>query len=122
MFLLLVSAGSPVLGMGEWWLRHWQGSYRFEFLIPSPVFNFFAGVDDFYKRGMSAGYIASLVCVHLTAWLFLILASLIVRRTWQDKPATAEGMRRRGAVQDILEGDAAARDKFRTRTLNQNAF
>ncbi len=122
MLLLLVSAGAPVLGMGEWWLRHWQGSYRFGFLIPSPVFNYFAGVDDFYKRGMSTGYIASLVSVHLIAWLFLVLASLIVRRTWQDKPATAEGMQRRGAVQNILEGDAAARNEFRTRLLNKNPF
>ena len=122
MFLLLVCAGSPALGMGEWWLRHWQGSYRFGFLVPSPVFNYFAGVDDFYKRGMSAGYIASLVSVHLIAWLFLILASLIVRRTWQDRPATAEGMQRRGAIQNVLEGDATARNEFRTRLLNKNPF
>lgn len=122
MLLLIVSAGSPLLGMCEWWLRHWQGSYRFGFLVPSPVFNFFAGVDDLYKRGMSAGYFASLISVHLIAWLFLILASLIVRRTWQDKPASAEGMRRSGAVKDILEGDASARNEFRTRLLNQNAF
>ncbi len=122
MLLLVVSAGGPVLGMCEWWLRHWQGSYRFGFLVPSPVFNYFAGVDDLYKRGMSAGYIASLVSVHLIAWLFLILASLIVRRTWQDKPATAEGMQLRGAMQNIFEGDANERNKFRTRLLNQNPF
>lgn len=122
MLLLLVSAGAPLLGMCEWWLRHWQGSYRFGFLFPSPVFNYFAGVDEYYKRGMSVGYIASLISVHLIAWLFLILASLIVRRTWQDKPASAEGMRRGGAVQNILEGDAAQRDGFRTRLLNQNAY
>ena len=122
MLLLIVSAGGPLLGMCEWWLRHWQGSYRFGFLVPSPVFNFFAGVDDLYKRGLSAGYIASLISVHLIAWLFLILASLIVRRTWQDKPASAEGMRRSGAVQAVLEGNAVARDEFRTRMLNKNPF
>ena len=122
MLLLLVSAGGPALGMGEWWLRNWQGGYRFEFLVPSPVFNYFAGVDEFYKRGLSAGYVASLVSVHLIAWLFLALASLIVRRAWQDKPATESGMRRRSAVQNILEGDANARNEFRTRLLNKNPF
>ncbi len=122
LLLLLVGAGGPALGMFEWWLRHGQGSYRFEFLIPSPVFNYFAGVDDFYKRGMSAGYIASLVSVHLIAWMFLALASLIVRHTWQDKPATVKALRWRGVLQDFFEGDAAARHEFRTRWLNKNAF
>ena len=122
LLLLLVSAGGPGLGMCEWWLRDWQGSYRFEFLMPSPVFNYFAGVDEFYKRGFGKGYLISLLCVHAVAWVFLMLASFIVRRTWQDKPATVKGMQWNGVFRDLLEGDADARHKFRTRWLNKNAF
>ena len=32
LLLLLVTAGGPALGMIEWWIRHWQGSYHFAFL------------------------------------------------------------------------------------------
>ena len=122
LLLLLVTAGGPALGMFEWWLRHGHGSYRFEFLIPSPVFNYFAGVDEFYKRGFAKGYLISLLCVHVVAWVFLMLASFIVRRTWQDKPATVKGMQWNGVFRDLLEGDADARHEFRTRWLNKNAF
>jgi len=122
LLLLLVSAAAPALGLLEWRLRDWGGMYQFGFLIPSPVFNYIAGVDDFYKRGFATGYFLSLASVHVIAWLFLALASLIVRRTWQDKPATVAGMRWSGAFRDLFEGDADARHEFRTRWLDRNPF
>ena len=122
LLLLLVTAGGPALGMIEWWIRHWQGSYHFAFLYPSPVFNFFAGVDEFYKRGLGTGYFVSLTFVHVVSWLYLLTASLLVPRSWQDKPATVGELKTRGRVQAILEGEADERNDFRTRCLDQNAF
>lgn len=122
MLLLLVSAGGPVAGMVEWWMRNWRGSYAVGFLFTSPVFSFFAGVDEYYRSGFGKGYIIALVFVHLVSCLFLILASLIVPKSWQDKPSTINGMKLRARVRDVVEGEPPDREKFRTKCLDQNAF
>ncbi len=120
--ILLVAAGAPALGMLEWKLRNWQGNYTFQFLVPSPVYSYFSGVDVMFKRGFGAGFYWSVGCVNLCGWLFLALASWIVRSRWQDKPATVRALRWNEGVQGVLNGDAATRHDFRTRLLNQNAF
>ena len=122
LLILLVTAGGPGLGLVEWWLRHWQGSYHFVFLFSSPVFNFFSGVDEFYKRGFGTGYVVSLIFVHVMSWVYLLAAGWLVRRTWQDKPATVDELKMRGRVQSVLEGNLVVRNKFRTRCLDRNAF
>lgn len=122
LLILLVIAGGPGLGLIEYWLRDWEGNYEYGFLATSPVFSYFSGVDEFYKRGFGTAYVVSLISVHGVAWLFLVLSSLIVRRSWQDKPATVKRLKWSGALRDVLEGDADVRHDFRTTLLNQNAF
>ncbi|MFO1511850.1 MAG: ABC transporter permease [Verrucomicrobiota bacterium] len=122
LLILLVTAGSPALGMCLWWMQNWRGNYEQLFLVPSPVFSYFAGVDIFFTRGLGNGYYVSLGIVHVLAWIFLGLASWIAPRSWQDRPSSAGGARRRELVRSGLEGEAEARQEFRTRLLNQNAF
>lgn len=122
LLIMLVTAGSPALGLLLLWLEDWRGRYQELFLVPSPVFSFISGVDVFFARGGGKGYYVSLGIVHGLAWLFLALASLIAPRSWQDHPTTAAGARRREAVRSGFEGDPETRHAFRTRLLNQNAF
>jgi ABC-type transport system involved in multi-copper enzyme maturation permease subunit len=122
LLLLVVCAGSPALGMLEWRLRNWQGSFVPEFLIASPVFSYFAGTDQVFKRGFSNYYFISVGIVHLFAWIFLALASFVVRNSWQDKPETVRSSGLKEKVRDVLEGDASVRYAFRARLLDQNAF
>jgi len=120
--ILLVAAGTPALGMLEWKLRDMNGSFKFQFLIPSPVFSYFAGLDQFYNRGIGKGFWWSVGIVHGCGWMFLALASWVVRRSWQDKPATVRGLQWRGWRQTVFEGGAPTRNDFRARLLNRNAF
>jgi ABC-type transport system involved in cytochrome c biogenesis permease component len=122
LLILLVTAGGPVLGLWHWWSQDWRGSYEFAFLIPSPVFSYFAAVDSFFMRGIGKGFYWSLGVVHILGWMFLGLAGLIAPRSWQDRAVTTGVMRRRELVRAGLEGDAQARQAFRTRLLDQNAF
>ncbi len=122
LLILLVTAGSPAVGLCLWWLADWRGNYEPVFLVPSPVFSYFAGADVFFTRSLGSGFYVSLGIVHVAAWVFLGLASLIAPRSWQDRPSSAGGAKRRELLHEGMEGDAAMRHAFRTRLLNRNAF
>ena len=121
-FILLVAAGGPALGLLEWKLRDWTGAYEYVFLVPSPVFSYIAGIDVMYNRMLGKGFIWSVGSVHAFGWIFLMLAGWIVRRKWQDKPATVRGLRWRTWRQGKFEGGPAGQRKFRTRLLDRNAY
>jgi len=60
------------------------------FQIPSPGFTVFAAFDVNYRgTRYQDAYWLSLALVHGLAWLFLIAASLIVPRCWQDQASRA---------------------------------
>lgn len=120
--ILLITAGIPALGLLEWKLRNWQGNYLYPFVVSSPVFSYVSGVDQPFKRGLGQWFFWSVGVVHLCGWVFLVLASRIVRTSWQDKPATVRGLQWRGWRQQVLEGDVEARNYFRTRLLDRNAI
>lgn len=120
--ILLVAGGGPALGLLEFKLRNWIGSYEFIFLWPSPVYSFFAGVDHFYKSGVGKGFYWSVGIVHGCGWGCLVLASWWVRRSWQDKPTTVRGLQWRDGWRQIWEGGVSGRKAFRTRLLDLNAF
>lgn len=120
--IILVAAGPPALGLLEFRLRNWQGGYEYGFLIPSPVFTYTSGIDVNFKRALGKIFFWSLGTVHLIGWTFLLLASGIVRRQWQDKPATVRGQQWLGWRRSVLEGNPETRHQFRRHCLDQNAF
>lgn len=122
LLILLVAAGSPALGLAEWWLRDWHGSIQLGFLLPSPVFTYYCGVDALYGRVSGWSYFWSLGIVHGLAWSFLMLASFIAPRSWHDKAVSVGGQRRREWLRSTAEGDANLRQTFRARALDRNPF
>jgi hypothetical protein len=60
--------------------------------------------------------------IHGLTWVFLLLASFVAPRSWQDKPAGAGLARWRELWHKWSYGDAMERNSFRKRLLDVNAF
>lgn len=120
--ILLVTAGGPVLALLEWRLRHGNGSPVIGLFAPSPIFTYIAGLDLNFNRALGRLYFWSLGSVHLCSWLCLFLASLIVPRKWQDKPATPQGRAWQEWRQNTFDGNEEVRHGFRRQCLDANAF
>jgi hypothetical protein len=83
LLVLLVQAGMPALGAyaehRQWLVTAWWAS------LPSAGFAFVYSADLQYQA-RSEFYWASVLTTHLLAWFFLGAASVLVRRSWQDRP------------------------------------
>ncbi len=120
LLVLAFAAGFPVLG---WWYA-WKFQLRsleIALFFPSAGYAYMMAQDYFFKLG-PRGFYWSLGTVHALGWVFLGLACLIAPRSWQDRPASARGVRWRALWQFWSYGSAAERVSFRTRLLNQNPF
>lgn len=91
------------------------------FFWPSPGFGYFAAFTAQY-RGMMVGFWGSLAVVHVLAWAALLLASLIVPHTWQDRPPGAQAIRWRDQWRAWTLGRQAERALYRRRLLSVNPF
>ena len=89
----------------------------------SPVTCFFAPHDlgGLWAKDWRV-FIGSAVTVQLEGWSFLLLACLVVPRSWQDRPAGAARSRWVERWRLWSHGDAGARKAFRARMLDANAF
>ena len=79
-------------------------------------------VSDVQYARLAPDFWWSTGIIHGLCWGFLLLASLIVPRSWQDNPPGAKAMRWRDNWHRISFGDAANRLAFRRRLLDINAF
>ncbi|MDB6109011.1 MAG: hypothetical protein JWR69_761 [Pedosphaera sp.] len=100
-------ARSPKLGWALW--------------LPCPFSSFSRSFDVQYKSAADYFWWSTGI-IHALTWLFLLLASFIAPRSWQDKPAGASLARWRGLWHRWSYGDAADRNAFRKRLLDVNAF
>ncbi len=62
----------------------------------------------------------SVLITHFLSWAFLLLACVIVPRTWQDKGATTGELKRRQFWDRLAHGSRATRDRLRRRLLATN--
>src|SRR4051794_10475907 len=62
------------------------------FLLPSAGYAFFLAFDVNFKTGMRQFW-SSLLLLHVSGWVFLVAASLIAPRSWQDKPVGVQRLR-----------------------------
>ena len=117
--ILLIQAGLPTLGV--WLGRHGPAnSVNTVFLLPSVGRAYALAFDTLY-RVYPDEFRWSVLLTHGLAWLFLALASIAARNSWQDKPAGAAVARWRQRWQRWSYGNAAQRVAFRTRLLNISA-
>lgn len=120
LFLLLIAAVLPAAGS---LLAALGKTIRIEpvFLLPSPGYSYYLALDKAFKAsGIYFWY--SLAVVHGLAWVCLVLACLIVPRTWQDRPGGVRALRWRERWQLWSYGSPCERTAFRRRLLDRNAF
>jgi ABC-type Na+ efflux pump permease subunit len=79
-------------------------------------------VDDLNFKRDAETFWTSAGIIHAAAWLFLVLASVIVPRSWQDRSTGARGGRWRENWRRWNFGNDADRAAFRRRLLGVNAF
>jgi len=121
-FLLIVSfsALSPLASgllsvIGKW------PRAQLLLLLPSPGYTFAATFDSTFKVNRDPFW-WSLETVHGLGWCFLVIASLVAPRAWQDRPAGSRIWRHLNQWPLLGPGDDEERRGFRRRLLDRNAF
>ncbi len=118
LFLLLLALGPPALVI-YFKSLHVVPTTDLAFMLACPPYSFTLAFDRSFVAAPGAFW-QSVAFLHFFGWCFILLASRIVTRTWQDKPATARGARWRERWQLWSFGDAQERRAFRTRLLEGN--
>ena len=95
-------------------------SYPEGFLLSIPIYAYARTFDVPYKLHKQEFW-WSLGSTHLLAWIFLLLASVILPRAWQDRPKTLAGFWRERWYRWRF-GEGAQRAAFRERLLAINPF
>src|SRR2546427_986295 len=87
LLILLIHGGLPALGA---WItyRYYNGGALSTFLLPSAGYAYSLAFDAGFKS-RPGEYLESMLVIHGLGWVLLALASVIVRNSWQDKPAGA---------------------------------
>ncbi|HXP60655.1 MAG TPA: ABC transporter permease subunit [Dongiaceae bacterium] len=121
--LLMLLAFTVFFPLSSAWLDYAGRSHRLTeaLLLPSPGFAFATAFDALYKT-QSQQFWCSLGLIHGLGWVFLVTASVVAPRSWQDKPAPARGLPRGGHEESRTSGEAGERLAFRRRLLEENAY
>jgi ABC-type transport system involved in cytochrome c biogenesis permease component len=118
LMILAATAGPPLLGLCAS-LRHSGAAYNQNWLLFSIVAPFGLAFAKPYAAHPHFFW-AMTAAIHLLAWCFLVVASVAVRRTWQDRPAAGARARWQEQWQVWRFGEGPARAGFRTRLLDMN--
>lgn len=118
--ILFFAAFLPFCG---YWLQYMGKLRKLNdwFALPSAGYDFYWAFDLTYKTGSKAFW-GSALAIHAVGWFFLVLATVITPRTWQDRPAGVQGARWRERWQSWGYGPPAERGAFRRQLLDQSAF
>lgn len=118
--IALISAAPPgIVAYGSAY-HHW-GRSAHVWMTLSPGFAYVCSGARLYLTE-SEGYWASIVATNLWAWLFLGTASLVVRRTWQDRPEGTRKLRWKDRWTQWCNGSPALRAAYRSRLLDINPY
>jgi ABC-type transport system involved in multi-copper enzyme maturation permease subunit len=90
-------------------------------LAPSTGFSYSLAFDAPYKKGPLNFWVSAAV-IHALGWIFLLLASLIAPRAWQERPAGAQTLRWRERWHGWSYGNPSERAEFRRRLLDRSAY
>jgi hypothetical protein len=92
-----------------------------EMLYSCPGFAFCLAFEGNY-RWHAADFWWSVAVVHILTWLLVALASSVVSRCWQDRPAARGKLRWRERWDGWVYGNPSRRRSLRRRLLEVNAF
>ena len=118
--VLFMAAGLPAIG-GSLSSRAAGHAPSPLFFVPSPGYTCFMAFDSTYNAlsGFSL-YWESVITVHLISWALLITSCVVVPRTWQDKSASSEKLKRQRMLQRSGLGTLEGIREFRIRLLEVN--
>lgn len=117
--VLFFTAGFPLLAaMAGAWLKAYQLAEYL--LIPSPGYAAFMAFEDPFSKAPFNHFYKSVIFTHALSWVFLVVSSLVVPRTWQDRAMTAAQLRRRERMSRLRLGSPERRRTFRQRLLVVN--
>ena len=122
--IALVAGGWPLLGVlfQEYILKHPSNTADLLFFLPSPGYSFALATKLVVGNKVPGVFWASLLTTHVLGWIFLVLACLIVPRSWQDKSVGTTDRLWRDRWQTWKYGDPNERMALRTRLLEINPF
>lgn len=118
--IFLVTVGPPALGYLQA-IRRNPFQYDETYLLASSAYSVYMAFDLSFKTGPQHFW-TSVLITHVGAWALLVVASVTVRYSWQDKPAGKKGLLWRERWERWRFGDTAIRVLFRTRLLEINPF
>jgi hypothetical protein len=118
LLILLVHAGPPSLGAYFAYINH-LNTVPDSYLLPSAGYAYAFAFDLVYRTNPHQ-FLLSVLITHALAWVFLVMASVGARHSWQDRPAGARKVRWRERWQQWSYGNANERKAFRTRLLDRN--
>jgi hypothetical protein len=118
--ILFFTAFLPAFG--EWRaVMGWTPRASSRWLMASAGFSFCLAFEAFYKA-RPAEFWWSVEIMNGMAWMFLLLASLIAPRAWQERPAGEPALRWRECWRRWSYGNARERFEFRRRLLDLCAY
>jgi hypothetical protein len=87
----------------------------------SPGFAFTAAFEDKYAKHQQ-DFWGSIALVHAISWIIFFLASIIVRRIWQDRPSISDRSGFLTVLRHWKHGAPAVRKQYRESLLGVNAY
>lgn len=121
-FLLTITPSILLPGVGAIILANTNGrTFVRDWFLASPGYPFALSFDRFYITEWQ-NFWTSLAIIHALTWLFVILASCIIPRVWQDRPAQSANPGLRELWRRGRYGTSAQRAALRQRLLHINAF
>lgn len=118
--LLLFAAGSPALGAWVAWITKGR-TIEPAWYFSSAVYTYVCALDKPFTV-QPEGFYWSLLVIHGSGWIFLVLASAIAPHAWQDRSTGVRGLRWRREWQYLSQGGHRERKTFRNQLLNVNPF
>lgn len=118
LLIALVNAIPPLVGVIHSLVRE-ANTVQPAYLISSAGFAFALSFDFFYAL-MKLPFWVSCAITHGCTWLFLILASVLVPYSWQDRPGGIRRVRWRERWKQWCYGDSVERARFRASLLDVN--
>jgi hypothetical protein len=120
LWFLLLGFALPACGLAIAYLAP-SHLFRPELLLCCPVYSFYLSFASRYPFEADHFW-WSIAIVHAFTWLLIIIASRILPRIWQDRPAEKGKTRFRDRWQTWAYGNPAKRKALRKRLLDINPF